>query len=147
MDLVQRNSKQKETILRILKNTTSHPDAEWIYREVKKEIPNVSLGTIYRNLRLLKGSRTIQSVCVSEGIEHFDAKLIEHYHFRCNSCGKIFDLEGEENNALEEKAAARTGFKITGHHLEFNGLCLDCQNQNILKNEKKERSNGKINKR
>jgi Fur family peroxide stress response transcriptional regulator len=125
--MVYRKSKQKESILKALKQTTSHPDADWVYRQVKKDIPNISLGTIYRNLKVLKDSGVIRGVGLAGGIEHFDAKTAKHNHFRCNHCGRIFDLEGELDPRIEKRIAARTGFKVTGHRLEFSGLCRECQ--------------------
>jgi Fur family transcriptional regulator, peroxide stress response regulator len=124
-----RKSKQKESILKVLKQTTSHPNAEWIYQQVKKEIPRISLGTVYRNLRLMKDSGTILGVCASTGIEHYDAKITEHCHFRCDRCRGIFDVEEEVDQKLEEKVAANTGLKVTGHSLEFTGLCHECQDK------------------
>ncbi len=126
--MITRKSRQKETILKVLRKTTTHPDAEWIYRQVRKEIPNVSLGTIYRNLKVLKDAGVIRSVCASSGVEHFDARTGEHDHFRCSRCGRIFDLEVRSSRASEKKIADSTGFKIAGHSLEFSGLCRECQN-------------------
>jgi Fur family transcriptional regulator, peroxide stress response regulator len=124
-----RNSKQKEAIIKIVKNTTAHPDAEWVYEEVRKEIPNISLGTVYRNLRALHETGVIQEVCQSGGMGHFDGKVTAHDHFRCDRCGQIFDLDETVDRTLENSIARKTGFKVTHHNLEFGGLCLRCQGE------------------
>jgi Fur family transcriptional regulator, peroxide stress response regulator len=124
---MMRKSKQKEAIIRIVKSTSAHPDAEWIYEEVRKEIPNISLGTVYRNLRLLHEGGIIQEVCQSGGMSHFDGNVKAHYHFRCDRCGKIFDLDETVDRRLENKVAQKTGFKVTHHDLELGGFCLSCQ--------------------
>jgi Fur family peroxide stress response transcriptional regulator len=124
---VNRNTRQKEVIIKILKGTNCHPDADWIYRQVRKEIPHISLGTVYRNLKMLNQSGLIREVGVRGETNHFDGNTEPHYHFRCRECGRIFDLDAEIDKALEKRVADRTGFKITEHHLEFGGLCPDCQ--------------------
>ncbi|MDD5591515.1 MAG: transcriptional repressor [Dehalococcoidales bacterium] len=122
-----KRSKQREAILRVLANTSSHPTAEWIHEQVKQEIPNVGLATVYRNLRLLKETGEVSEMLVSNGTAHFDGNTHNHYHFRCNQCGLILDIDEPVDETIEEKIASRTGLKVTNHYLEFTGLCLDCQ--------------------
>ena len=124
---VNRNTRQKEVIIKILKGTNCHPDADWIYRQVRKEIPHISLGTVYRNLKMLNQSGLIQEVGVRGETNHFDGNTEPHYHFRCRECGRSFDLDVKIDKELEKRVAHRTGFKITELHLEFGGLCLDCR--------------------
>jgi len=111
----------------VLRRTTSHPTADWVYEQVRKEIPNISLGTVYRNLRLLTQEGKILGLDLAGGLCRFDANTQNHYHFRCDLCGRIFDLDEPVDGALDDRVAKRTGFKIRQHHLEFRGLCLDCQ--------------------
>jgi Fur family peroxide stress response transcriptional regulator len=122
-----RKTRQKATILEVLKGTTSHPTADWIYNEVRKEIPNISLGTVYRNLRLLSESGEILELVLCGSLSRFDARNDNHYHFRCEKCGQVFDVDEPVNFELDKIAARRTGFRIIYHRLEFYGLCLECQ--------------------
>lgn len=120
-------SKQRDAIVRILRNTTSHPTAERVYEQVKKEIPGVGLATIYRNLRLLSEAGEISEIATTAGTNHFDGNAEPHYHFRCNRCGEIYDLDEPVDEAMEDRVATKTGFKVTRHTVELGGLCLSCQ--------------------
>lgn len=111
----------------MLGDTSSHPTAEWIYEQVRKEIPNIGLATVYRNLRLLKEAGEVSEIRTSHDKTHFDANTDMHYHFCCDSCGRILDLDEPIDRAIEARIAKRTGLKVTRHHLELGGLCLDCQ--------------------
>lgn len=124
---MRRRSKQKEAILRVLKSTTSHPTADWVYERVRREIPNISLGTVYRNLRLLTQEGEVQELDLTGGVSRFDANTSNHYHFRCERCGRVFDLEEAVDETMDARVAEKTGFKVTHHCLEFRGLCNDCQ--------------------
>jgi len=122
-----RRTKQKEAILRVLRSTTSHPTADWVYAEVRKEIPNISLGTVYRNLKTLQQSGEISEVNFNGTFSRFDGNPDNHYHFRCEKCGGVFDVDEPVNWELDEKVARETGYKIYHHRLEFCGLCKECQ--------------------
>lgn len=122
-----RKSKQKEAILRVLRGTTSHPTADWIYNEVRKEIPNISLGTVYRNLRLLCQGGEILQLDLCGALSRFDGRLDNHYHFRCANCGRVFDVDEPVDDNLNERVAGRTGFQVLCHRLEFRGVCKECQ--------------------
>ena len=126
-----KRTKQKEAILSILKSTTSHPTADWIYEQVKKEIPNISLGTVYRNLKLLRESGEILEIDLSGASSKFNGKAENHYHFRCDKCGRVFDVDEQVDRELDKRVAKKTGFKISQHRIEFRGLCRDCQEVNI----------------
>lgn len=124
---MQRKSKQKEVILKVLKDTNSHPTAEGVYEQVKREIPHISLGTVYRNLRLLKQGGDIVELDIAGTLSRFDGTTQPHYHFRCEQCERIFDVDEPVDKAIDSRVAQRSGFKVTHHHLEFRGLCQDCQ--------------------
>lgn len=124
---MQRKTRQKEAILRLLKDTLSHPTADWIYTQVKREIPNISLGTVYRNLKLLRENGDISELDFSGALSRFDGNPANHYHFRCELCERIFDLDEPVNEDMDKKVAEKTGFKISCHRLEFHGLCKECQ--------------------
>lgn len=133
-----RKSKQREAILRVLKGTTCHPTADWIYEQVRREIPNISLGTVYRNLRLLKQGGEILELELAGTLSRFDANTQNHSHFRCEQCGRIFDVGEPVDKMLDDRAAQKTGFKVSNHLLEFRGLCKDCQRLNSPRGNKVE---------
>jgi Fur family transcriptional regulator, peroxide stress response regulator len=126
---MSRKSKQRDTILRVVMNTISHPGADWVYDQVRKEIPKVSLGTVYRNLKLLAQAGEIQELDMPGGLSRFDGNISHHYHFRCEKCRCIFDIHEDVDLTIERRVARKTGLKITGHYLEFVGVCAVCQKQ------------------
>ena len=121
-----RKTKQKEAILEVLRGTNSHPTADWIYSEVRKDIPNISLGTVYRNLRLLCESGEISELDLCGTLARFDARRDNHYHFRCEKCGLVFDVDLPVDAEIDSRAAQKTGFEILYHRLEFRGICGSC---------------------
>jgi Fe2+ or Zn2+ uptake regulation protein len=125
-----KNTKQRDTILGFLRSTTSHPTADSIYEEVRKEIPNISKGTVYRNLRILQEMGEIAELNLSGTASRFEGRRHNHYHFRCEKCGRVFDLDEPVDTELDRKVAARTGFNISYHQLEFRGICQECQRKN-----------------
>jgi Fur family transcriptional regulator, peroxide stress response regulator len=124
---MNRRSRQKEAIISVLRNTSSHPTAEWIYEQVRKEIPNIGLATVYRNLRLLNETGELSEIRTSHHRTRFDANTDMHYHFCCDSCGRILDLDEPIDRTVEARITERTGLKVTRHYLELGGLCQDCQ--------------------
>lgn len=125
-----RESKQREAILRFVKGTSSHPTANHVYEEMRKEIPNISLGTVYRNLKLLKREGKISELDIADSKSRFDSNPHNHYHFRCERCGRVFDVDEPVNKKIDKRIAQKTGFKVSHHILEFRGLCKDCQSSN-----------------
>lgn len=123
-----RKTKQKEAILGILRGTTSHPTADWVYNEVRKEIPNISLGTVYRNLRLLCQNGEILELDLCGTLSRFDARQDDHYHFRCQKCGRVFDVDEPVDKKINGRIARKTGFRVIYHKLEFRGVCRECRN-------------------
>ena len=122
-----RKSKQKEVIFRVLKGTSSHPTAGWIYEQVRKEIPNISLGTVYRNLRLFEQNGEISELDLAGTLSRFDGNAQNHYHFRCEQCGRVFNVDEPVDRESDERVARKTGFTVSYHTLEFRGMCKDCQ--------------------
>ena len=125
----RRDTRQREAILDILRHTDSHPTADQIYEEVRKIIPHISKGTVYRNLNILSEVGEISELNLSGTVSRFEGKQDNHYHFRCEKCGRVFDLNEPVNGELDRKVAEKTGFKVSYHQLEFRGLCKDCQKQ------------------
>ena len=126
---MSRKSKQKEAILRVVKGATSHPTANWIYDQVRREIPNISLGTVYRNLKLLKQEGEILEIELAGSLSRFDGNTQYHHHFVCEQCGHVLDvISGEQiERVMLDSITQMTGFKITHHRCELRGLCKDCQ--------------------
>jgi Fur family peroxide stress response transcriptional regulator len=125
---MHRDTKQKRAIMKVLQGTKSHPTADWIYNKVRKEIPNISLGTVYRNLRLMADEGEITEVDMCGTHSRFDARRDNHYHFRCQRCDNVCDVEEPVHQELDKKAKAMTGFNIFYHVLEFRGTCNNCGN-------------------
>ena len=124
---MRRETKQRQAILNVLRGTDSHPTADRLYDEVRKVIPNISKGTVYRNLKILQETGEISELNLSGTVCRYEGRQVDHYHFRCERCGRVIDLDEPVNHKLDEKVARRTGFIVSHHQLEFRGLCNDCQ--------------------
>lgn len=122
-----RRTRQKEAILRVLKGNNNHPTASWIYEQVRQEIPHISLGTVYRDLKSLKQEGKIAELDFAGSLSRFDGNTENHYHFRCQKCGRIFDIPEPVDKEIDDRVAQKTGFEVLCHRLEFYGLCPDCQ--------------------
>jgi Fur family peroxide stress response transcriptional regulator len=123
----RRATKQRAAILKILGNTRSHPTADQIYDAVRQKIPNISKGTVYRNLQVLREDGAISELNLSGTLSRYEEKQDKHYHFRCEQCGRVFDLDEPVDTAINKKVADKTGFMVSSHQTEFRGLCKDCQ--------------------
>lgn len=121
-----RKSKQRDAILNVVKSTDCHPTADWVYREARKQIPGLSLGTVYRNLRVLCELGEVRCYEGAGGVSRFDGAVATHYHFRCDRCGEMQDVEARVDPSLDRQVADRTGLCIRDHVLEFRGLCKEC---------------------
>lgn len=124
-----KHSKQREMIKDFLMSRKDHPTADVVYMNVRQQNPNISLGTIYRNLTLLADIGEIQRLRLGDGVDHFDADISKHYHFICNHCGKVIDLEMETIDSVMDVAGQKFNGLITGHITYFNGLCEDCMKE------------------
>lgn len=122
-----KKSKQRDMIKAFLMERKDHPTADVIYMNVRQQNPNISLGTVYRNLTLLADIGEIQRLRLGDGVDHFDADISPHYHFVCSDCGSVIDLEMEENiDSITEIAGSGFGGKIAGHITYFYGTCPSC---------------------
>ena len=123
----QNFSRKRFAILEAIQNTTTHPTAEWIYQAGKPEYPDLSLGTVYRNLAKFKEEGVIVSVGVVNGQERFDADTNPHNHFICTECGSILDLkERYLPSSLHQMLSEKYGVQVNSHELTFYGVCQDC---------------------
>ncbi|MDD4658813.1 MAG: transcriptional repressor [Eubacteriales bacterium] len=123
-----RNTKQRQLILEELRGTKSHPSAEWVYQRVKAKLPNISLGTVYRNLAMLKEQEIIQELPRAGSQSRYDSNPNPHYHFLCLECGRIDDVELPYLEKFNLEVAEKlTEYEVLGHFAEFYGLCPQCK--------------------
>ncbi len=121
-----RLTKQREIILEEISKGKTHPSADEIYLMVKKKIPNISFGTVYRNLKVLRDLGLIRELEFSKSFSRYDGNTKDHYHFTCTKCNKIFDLDIPVMEELNNNLRAKTSFQVLFHRLEFYGICHDC---------------------
>ena len=119
-------SRQREAIKSFLMTRKDHPTADVVYENVRREFPNISLGTVYRNLTLLSDMGELLRLRVGDGMDHFDATTTPHYHFICNTCGRVIDLNIDSLESINEIAGAGFGGRIEGHVAYFYGSCDEC---------------------
>lgn len=122
---------QRQIILEELGKVTSHPTANEVYDMVRKRLPRIGLGTVYRNLELLAESGVILKLEVGGTQKRFDATVDPHYHIRCAQCGKVDDIEIPVQEQIEEAAHHASSYEILGHHIEFSGICNSCQQKGM----------------
>ena len=125
---VIKSSKQRCLVLRIVQSTKSHPTADWVYQKARCELPNISLGTVYRNLKILCREKRIQELSFGEGMFRFDGDLRIHSHVRCKECGRVEDVPWFFDTASMKSVEDLTRFRICYHRMEFGGICQDCLN-------------------
>ena len=121
-----RQSRQRQRILQLLRSTDRHPTADWLYEQLKKEFPHLSLGTIYRNLTVLVKQGLVEKIHHGSTFDRFEAKADRHYHLICERCGAILDFEMPIYDELNEKAKRLTRFQVQYHRIEFYGICTKC---------------------
>ena len=127
----QKHFKKRDAILACLRGTDTHPSAEWVYTELKEQITDLSLGTVYRNIARFKEIGEIISVGTVKGIERYDGNTEPHVHFICTDCGAILDLMNiSVPEELKSSAEYDCGGSVTTCSLTFTGLCSKCKNKN-----------------
>ena len=125
VDKKARNTKQLEVVWNAIKDETSHPTADQVYDKVRKYLPNVSLGTIYRNLQKLVADEKLQVLMLGRS-QHFDPLVRRHQHFICEKCSRVFDVLVETADDVRPAKLPHAGFKVTSHQLAFYGACKRC---------------------
>jgi Fur family ferric uptake transcriptional regulator len=121
-----RMTRQREVILEELRKVNTHPSADEIYEMVRKRLPRISLGTVYRNLEILSKSGDIQKLEPGCTSKRFDGNPTEHAHVRCIRCGRIADVPMVTDYKIHPEQSNVTDFEIIGHRLEFLGVCPRC---------------------
>ena len=128
MNTKRRKSKQREMIYTIIESTDTHPTALTVYDELRKEMPTVSMGNVYRNIKILIEEKRIECREFGDGVEHYDAITELHYHFVCKKCNTISDFNIPVQKEVIEIAQKATKNTITGHTIQFYGICENCKN-------------------
>ena len=119
--------RKRDAILQCLQCSKSHPSAETIFAQLKPQIPDLAMGTVYRNLNLFKEQGLVTSVATVRGVERFDATTCPHVHFICAHCGAVQDLDAVQvSPELSAAAAAACGGTVESCQLSFTGLCREC---------------------
>ena len=121
-----RNTIQREIILCAVRQLHHHPTAEEIYHAVVFQYPSISKGTVYRNLNLLAELGEIQKVSIPDAADRFDFNTAAHYHLRCSSCDRVYDVDMAYQKDIESKIRNTNGFLIQKHDIVFQGICPGC---------------------
>ena len=124
---------QRKVILEELRKIHTHPSADEIYEVVRLRLPRISLGTVYRNLKVLSELGKVQKLELSGSLKRFDWDTNKHYHIRCLRCNRVEDAPIAPLKQLEDKLYEATVFEIIGYNLEFTGLCPECSREESRK--------------
>lgn len=125
--IIRRETRQKTIILEELRRVKSHPTADSIFRMVRRRIPCVSFGTVYRNLNLLRDQGQILELACGRYSCRYDGNTTNRYHFFCLKCKRVFDLDELILKNLDKKITQKSGMKIEYHRIDFYGYCRDCK--------------------
>ena len=120
-----RYSKKREAILDVIRSTDTHPSADWVYEKLRVNFPDISLGTIYRNIAAFKSAGLIRSVSVVDGSERFDCRVYPHPHFICTKCGKVIDVSTNPLTAIKVPDLG-DDFTVDSVDVTYYGQCPDC---------------------
>ena len=124
--MIMRNTIQKTLVLDVVHSLQNHPTASEVYDNITNTHPTISRATVYRNLNQLAEIGEIQKIEVADGADLFDHRLFKHYHIKCSSCRKIFDVEMEYIQDLDASLKDVNGFSISCHDIMFKGICPEC---------------------
>lgn len=119
-------SHQREKILECVLNSCNHPTAEMIYEQVKKDIPSISLGTVYRNLNTLNELGKIKKISIPNYGDRFDKTITNHCHIHCIKCNKTEDISVTNDMTVYENIEKETKYHLINYDLVFEGICNDC---------------------
>lgn len=125
---ISKYSRQRELIHKTVMENKVHPTAEFVYNYLKKDNPQLSLGTVYRNLQQLSDNGEIKRLSIPNQPDRFDSIIEEHYHAVCEKCGTIYDIHINEMPEIDKLVAGKTGLDITGHEIIFKTICPMCKN-------------------
>jgi len=124
--MIKRKTVQRSLILETVRELQSHATADEVYKMIVKKHPNISRGTVYRNLTLLTDIGEISKMEMPSGADRYEHLCCEHYHAKCTKCGQVFDVEMKYITDLERNIIDTHGFEFTGHDVIFRGICHEC---------------------
>lgn len=133
-----RMTNQRQVILEEIRKVNTHPTADDVYEMVRKRLPRISLGTVYRNLEILSTRGLIQKIGPVSSQMRFDGITKNHYHLRCIYCGSVKDASIDTAENLENAIREKSDYSIIGHKLEFIGICPNCGKKENLSHKKAE---------
>jgi Fe2+ or Zn2+ uptake regulation protein len=125
VDKKRRNTKQLEVVWDAIKNEASHHTADQIYDKVRRELPHISLGTVYRNLQKLVSDGKLQVLTLGRS-QHFDPLVAQHQHFICEQCHQVYDVLLDSDERFFPAKLFHEGFTVTSHRTAFYGRCKRC---------------------
>ncbi len=126
MEVSAKQFRKRNAILAYLRSTTAHPSAEMVFTDLKQQIPDLSMGTVYRNLSLFKQQGLAMSVATVNGVERFDGNTDPHVHFICSDCGAVIDLMDLHIPQTLMTQAENGGARVDSCQLSFTGTCKSC---------------------
>lgn len=126
---VTKYSRQREAIKNNISNRFDHPTADMVFSDIRKIYPNISLGTVYRNLALLCDQGEIQKICTSDGLQHFDHDVSQHDHFICRECGCVTDIQTVDTIDIVEHVSKSFDGEIESFRIIFYGICGKCKKE------------------
>lgn len=126
-EILRRKTKQRSIILEELRKTKAHPSADLLFKMVRRKIPSISFGTVYRNLNLLRDQGQILELFCGKYSCRYDGNLKNHYHFFCVKCKNVFDIYEPLLDNLDYRIGKKLGFQVQYHRIDFYGYCRDCK--------------------
>lgn len=125
--MIQRNTIQCSLVFDAVNKLQCHATADQVYDAISQEHPHISRATVYRNLNRLSEVGRIRKITMPGGADCFDHRCDEHYHVRCERCGRVFDVDMAPVPGLDKNIREAHGFAFTGYDIVFKGLCPDCR--------------------
>lgn len=120
---------QRHAVLEYLLTSMTHPTADDIYKALESKFPNMSVATVYNNLRILSEIGLVRELAYGDDSSRYDSNMDDHYHIVCEDCGKVVDFHYPTLHEIESLAQRVSGFEIEEHRLELYGKCKDCKTQ------------------
>ncbi len=124
-------SSKRNAIYDMVCSTDTHPSARWVYEKLKPDIPDLSLGTVYRNIALFKDEGKIRVVCNVNGEERIDGDITPHSHFICNKCGNVYDICDKQITFDFSSELSGTGYIVESKFILYYGICPECSEKKI----------------
>lgn len=129
MEQKHNNSKKRQAILDMLRATTAHPSAETVYTALKPDFPELSLGTVYRNLQILEKDGLVRMVCTVDGQARYDARVESHVHCYCTGCRRVMDVDSTDMEKFFSTLCYESGFEPVHYSVTVSGLCRNCRSE------------------